>query len=251
MKKTIILITNAILFAFLFQSAKAQISFSGPTSVVSGSTVTFTAVGENVDRYMGSISAYPTVSYSSPTTTGLINLTLLETNYFKPSPITASNFKYKLTNSSTGPITATIIFPNNTISYSTYPYARNQSISYTITVNPVPVNPYDNWITWVDYSTKYDDADWSTLIRWDKNKVSTPTVSLEVYQFGLKKATIASNISNDGEETIDWTPFVERGWNSTHTSYSQSFFLDIQIKIISDANPSISYIYPKFSMQTD
>lgn len=252
MKKTIILISNAILFAFLFLPAKAQISFSGPTTTTSGSTVTFTAVNETIDKYIGSIAAYPTVSYSTPTTTGLINLQLLETNYFKPSPLTPSNFKYKITSSHSAAITATITFPNNTIVNSTYPYSGNQSISYTITVNPAPVNPYDNWITYVDNSMKYD-ADWGTDVMWNKNKVNTATVSFEVYQFGIKKATILSNTPNDGAEKLNWTSFVEIGWeNAEHTiGYSGHTFFGIQIKIISDANPSASYITPKFNMQID
>jgi hypothetical protein len=129
-------------------------------------------------------------------------------------------------------------------------YLDNQNVSrinysstrYNIYVVPPVVIPPSPWITKLDNSMRYNGSDWSCNIEWDVSKDNTPTVTFEVYQNGVFKGIFASSTANDGAERMDWTNYAD----ITGHTYS-----NIQLKIISDANPSHSYMTPKFDMQVD
>lgn len=116
------------------------------------------------------------------------------------------------------------------------------STRYNIYVVPPVVVPPSPWITKLDNSMRYDGSDWSCNIEWDVSKDNTPTVTFEIYQDGVFKGVFASSTANDGAERMDWTNYA----NITGHTY-----LNIQLKIISDANPSHFYMTPKFDMQVD
>lgn len=167
------------------------------------------------------------------------------------APIQISNSNYSGGYATLGNLPATL--PANIKSGAvmiklTY-FDTNQNKTLTIYIPQQVVNiqytpsipNYNNWITDYDDHIKYN-SDWSSLIKWDAGLVNTSTVTFEVYQYGVRIAVIASNTPNDGEERIDWTPYAVM---------VASWYYDVQLKIISDANPSINGITPKFKMQID
>lgn len=121
----------------------------------------------------------------------------------------------------------------------------------TISVNYLyPFGTYDRWITapgtkytYTNYVTLYDDAD-LLEIRWDKNLVTTSTVTIEFYQYGVKKGNIATNVPNTGIYSRNRV-FMR---NTFHAGNS-SFFENIcQIKIIADSNPAVTDITSSFTI---
>lgn len=100
--------------------------------------------------------------------------------------------------------------------------------------NTYPFRPYDKWITYPD--GKYPNGtsvviDYDLEIKWNPNLVSTSTVSIEAFQYGQSKGIVAANIVNDGSVILNpWSFLNDDGGG----------FNDVQIKIISDSNPSIA-----------
>ncbi len=100
---------------------------------------------------------------------------------------------------------------------------------------------YDNWFTFVDSSMKYG-SDWSAGITWNKDLVSTSTVSFEVYQNDVFKGVYAANVPNTGSAFLDFTNLI------TLTGHT---FYNVKLRIVSDNDPSISDFIGPFDMQID
>jgi hypothetical protein len=67
---------------------------------------------------------------------------------------------------------------------------------------------------------------------------------LEVYQNGVFKQTIASNISNTGSYSYAIMPAADNNAGS-------SSIFEVQVRIISDANPAISDFSSMFDIDID
>jgi hypothetical protein len=112
-----------------------------------------------------------------------------------------------------------------------------------------PVGTYTNWIT-LPNSGKYPGyshyfiLDYSDpiSITWNASLVSTSTVTLEVYQYGVFKQVIASGIPNTGSYNY---PIMNAVGTGGHSAY------EIQVRIISDANTSISDFSSMFDIVSD
>nr|WP_294898362.1 hypothetical protein [uncultured Pedobacter sp.] len=138
------------------------------------------------------------------------------------------------------------------IEYS-YEYSPGYFTSYSSSVNYFNTQ-ITNWITDLDNSIRYND--YGCTIKWNSQLVTTNTVTFEVYQFGVLKGTIVSGTPNDGEQYMDWTTLATTGGNPyggpIETGVGDPhWWYDVQLKIISDSNPNISSITPKFKMQYD
>jgi hypothetical protein len=115
------------------------------------------------------------------------------------------------------------------------------------TVYPRAAN--NNWITSPN-SGKYPayshyfilNYDEHIPVSWNASLVSTPTVTLEVYHAGVFKQVIASGIPNTGSYSY---PFMEIVGGGSH------YANEIQVKIISDANPAISDFSVMFDIVAD
>jgi hypothetical protein len=116
------------------------------------------------------------------------------------------------------------------------------------TVYPVGLG-YSNWITspnsgkYPNYS-HYFILDYSDpiSITWNASLVSTPTVTLQVYQNGVFKQTIAVGVPNTGSYSY---PIMNAVGNGSHSAY------EIQVKIISEANTLISDFSSMFDIVSD
>ncbi len=108
-----------------------------------------------------------------------------------------------------------------------------------------PWGTYDKWITFpagkftalYGYSiyggNRYDDQYCSFDVNWNSSLVNTPTVTLQLYEKGTLKGTLAANVPNTGSYHVSNTPLLP-------TNTSPAYLPLIQIRIISDANPAIS-----------
>jgi hypothetical protein len=104
-----------------------------------------------------------------------------------------------------------------------------------------PYGPYDQWLNDIPYFSGYNE-DLPPPVTWNLGLVSTPTVSLELFQYGISKGVVAANIPNNGSYTIDYRSYLTtQGHNWTN----------VQVKIISDSNPGISDISPLFYFYWD
>lgn len=218
-----------------------NIQFNGPTSPVqSGTIVTFSATGETSNTYIGSVPIDGGTNWDSPNP-GL-RCQLSDTYYYRDTN-QASKFNYTLTNTNSVAKTVNLAFNVLIVSFSANGTltTTNKLLRYSVTINPPPIVVQPTpWITQLDNSMRYDGADWSCNIEWDVSKANTPTVTFEVYQNGVFKGVFASSTPNDGAERMDWTNYAD----ITGHTYS-----NIQLKIISDADPSLFYMTPKFDMQ--
>ncbi|MNK23871.1 hypothetical protein D3C87_421710 [compost metagenome] len=117
--------------------------------------------------------------------------------------------------------------------------------SFDYEIPPPVVQPpsYDNWINDIGHFAIYNN-DIPPAITWNKNLVNTNTVSLELYQYGVSRGFIGKNIPNTGSYTVDYSA-SQYGLVGGFNKY------EIQIKIISDANPSISDMTKKFDYYQD
>jgi hypothetical protein len=112
-----------------------------------------------------------------------------------------------------------------------------------------PTGTYTNWITapnsgaYPGYSHYYflDYSD-PVAITWNAGLVSTSTVTLQVFQNGNFVQTIAAGIPNSGSYNYPVMNVVGGGAHQIH---------EIQIKIISDANPSITDFSSMFDIYVD
>lgn len=108
-----------------------------------------------------------------------------------------------------------------------------------------PWGTYDHWITFPEgkytplygYSIfggdRFSQTHASFNVTWNSSLVNTPTVTLYLFEKGSLKGTLASHIPNTGSYYVDQTPLLP-------TSVSPSYAPLIQIRIVSDANTSIS-----------
>jgi predicted Zn-dependent protease len=104
-----------------------------------------------------------------------------------------------------------------------------------------PYGPYDQWLNDIPYFSGYNE-DVPPPVTWNPGLVSTPTVSLEVFQYGISKGVVAANIPNNGSYTINYRSYLTtQGHNWTN----------VQVKIISDSNPGVSDISPLFYFYWD
>lgn len=104
-----------------------------------------------------------------------------------------------------------------------------------------PYGPYDQWLNDINYFAGYND-DLPPPVTWNTSLVSTSTVSLELFQYGVSKGIVAANIPNTGSYTINYTSYLT---TSGHN------WTNIQVKIIADSNPAISDISPLFYFYWD
>ena len=105
-----------------------------------------------------------------------------------------------------------------------------------------PYSTYDQWLTDIPYFSGYNDTDLPPAVTWHANLVATPTVSLELFQYGISLGIVAANIPNNGSHIINYRSYLTtQGHNWTN----------IQVKIISDSNPAISDISPLFYFYWD
>ncbi|ACU60433.1 M57 family metalloprotease [Chitinophaga pinensis] len=134
-----------------------------------------------------------------------------------------------------GPYNGGVVLPWN--GFSTYDKA---AIAYLY-----PWQTYDHWITFPEgkyeplygysifggdrYSQPYASFD----ITWNNTLVNTPTVSLQLFEKGSLKGTLAANVPNTGYYRVENTPLLP-------TNISPGYSPLIQIRIVSNANPSIS-----------
>jgi len=108
---------------------------------------------------------------------------------------------------------------------------------------------YTNWLTspnsgkYPNYS-HYFILDYSDPINitWNASLVSTPTVTLQVYQNGVFKQTIAVGVPNTGSFSY---PIMNAVGNGAHSAY------EIQVKIISDASSFVSDFSSMFDIVSD
>ncbi|MDJ1503385.1 M57 family metalloprotease [Xanthocytophaga agilis] len=108
-----------------------------------------------------------------------------------------------------------------------------------------PWGTYDKWLTspegkytglygyGIFGGDRYDQSYASFDITWNNALVTTSTVTLQLYEKGALKGTLASNIPNTGYYHVNNTPLLPTNMTPAYTPL-------IQIKIISDANPAIS-----------
>jgi hypothetical protein len=121
----------------------------------------------------------------------------------------------------------------------------------TIAVNYLyPFGTYDRWITapgtkytYTNYIPLYDDAD-LLEIRWNNSLVTTSTVTIEFYQYGVKKGNIATNVANTGSYSRNRV-FMRTTFHAGNSSYFENM---CQIKIIADSNPAITDITSSFTI---
>ncbi|MBS0026393.1 M57 family metalloprotease [Chitinophaga sp. 22321] len=121
----------------------------------------------------------------------------------------------------------------------------------TIAVNYLyPFGTYDKWITapgtkytYTNYVTLYNDND-LLEVRWDKNLVSTTTVTIEFYQYGVKKGNFATSVPNTGSYARNRV-FMR---NTFHSGSSYNYENICQIKIIADSSPSVTDITSSFTI---
>ena len=112
-----------------------------------------------------------------------------------------------------------------------YPFDRPYFVEtgFQTILPAIPPSPYANWISDASVPTiVYDDLKFD--LKWNKDLVTSSTVSIEVYQHGVKKEIIASNIPNTGIASI----YI---FNNIYAG--SSHYYGIQLKLISDENPSI------------
>ncbi|MBO9202093.1 MULTISPECIES: M57 family metalloprotease [Niastella] len=116
------------------------------------------------------------------------------------------------------------------------------------TVYPIGLG-YSNWLTspnsgkYPNYS-HYFILDYSDPINitWNASLVSTPTVTLQVYQNGVFKQTIGIGIPNTGSYSY---PIMNAVGTGGHSAY------EIQVKIISDASSFVSDFSSMFDIVSD
>lgn len=152
MKKIYLLFSIVLLNTIAF----AQ-SFSGPTSVASGSTFTLTGVGESYNNnrsadfyYFTNIISIPSDQITYPIAPGnaaqYIHISLNSVqHYFDPLNQTPTTFKIDATNTYYDPITVTFKIPTQ------YAWGKTNGtggitgsvyVSYTVTIQPVPGTPH-------------------------------------------------------------------------------------------------------------
>ncbi|MBB6239512.1 hypothetical protein HDC90_004165 [Pedobacter sp. AK013] len=107
-----------------------------------------------------------------------------------------------------------------------------------------PYSLYDNWINDVSPFAGYGDSDLHPEITWNSNLVSSSTVSIEIYQYGVSKGIIASNIPNNGS-------FIGSNNYRYYLQPSTHDYFYVQLKIISDDNPSINDMTKAFNFFWD
>ncbi|OQP45269.1 hypothetical protein A4H97_32645 [Niastella yeongjuensis] len=108
---------------------------------------------------------------------------------------------------------------------------------------------YSNWLTspnsgkYPGYS-HYFILDYSDPINitWNASLVSTPTVTLQVFQNGVFKQTIGIGIPNTGSYSY---PIMNVVGNGAHSAY------EIQVKIISDASSFVTDFSSMFDIVSD
>jgi hypothetical protein len=128
---------------FLINSVSAQISLSGPTTVVpSGTIVRFTATGETANKYIGSVPTYAEAQSGGSTVPG-VSAPLWNTNYYTDNHI-AGKFDYKLVNTNSVAKTVTLSFGSVLIvtTTGTSTSYSQQNIYVTVTIAPAPVPVY-------------------------------------------------------------------------------------------------------------
>lgn len=114
-----------------------------------------------------------------------------------------------------------------------------------------PPGPYTNWITspnsgkYPGYSHYYlyDYYD-NITVTWNASLVSTSTVTLQVFQNGVFKQTIATGIPNNGSYAYPLMGAADGGLGS-------SSIFEVQVKIISDTDPSIFDFSSMFDIDID
>lgn len=102
-----------------------------------------------------------------------------------------------------------------------------------------PATKYPNiQLTLADYGLNYS-------IQWDASRISSSTVTLQLYQFGVLKATIATNTANDGEFSYALTDNLARDTTNDH------YTSEVQIKIVDDNNSANYDLTPLFYIYVD
>ncbi|RDC56413.1 hypothetical protein DU508_12500 [Pedobacter chinensis] len=107
----------------------------------------------------------------------------------------------------------------NWSSFSTYDVIAAQTL--------YPPGPYDSCIIG-DFVNYIDPDNYSFNLQWNNAMLATSTVTLQLYQYGIFKATIASNIPNNGNALIAPIGLA---------SFVTNTFPQLQIKIIADDDP--------------
>jgi hypothetical protein len=238
--KKILLIFSIITYCF---SVNAQTLTTTATTVTSGTTVVVKAAGETPSQYLMGIQ-YWSKSVASPNSSmsGQVSVPAMTNfSWYNRAVGNPTTFQFNAVSAASIPLTVTYTFrvtPYDYVHLTSLP-AVDRSI--TLTINPAPPN-YNNWFTDWDNSMRYNGSDWSTTMTWNKDLVATGTVTIEVYQDGVFKGVVASNIPNTGTAFKDFTPYCEL---IGHTFYN------ITLRIISDANPSISDQSKTANMQVD
>lgn len=112
------------------------------------------------------------------------------------------------------------------------------------TQNMYSKGQYDNWIT--NPNTKFPNTRITLYeyyeqiaLQWNQNLVNSPTVSIEVYQYGQLKSVIASNIPNNGQYNFPIAQFLNE-------SSSPKYYKEAQIKLVAGNNPNIYDFTPLF-----
>ena len=101
------------------------------------------------------------------------------------------------------------------------------NVNGTCTINP------NKLITYAEFPQVSDT--FAVLVYWNKNKISSSTVSFEVYQYGVLKGVVASNISNTGMANLNIIQYLQI---DGHT------FRNVRLKLISDADPNVNEFTP-------
>ncbi len=89
-----------------------------------------------------------------------------------------------------------------------------------------------NWIIWVVYERDTDLLQAQVL--WRPEVVNTPTLKFEIWQYGVYIATVATGVPNTGSAALNVVQYL----------HNTGFFADVQVRIISEADPSIFFLTP-------
>lgn len=112
-----------------------------------------------------------------------------------------------------------------------------------------PHGPYSGWITAPNSGQYPGTSHYSLLeysdpitISWNASLVSTSTVTLQCYQNGNFVSTFATGVPNTGSYSY---PIMNLVGGGNHSAY------EIQVRIVSDANPAIADFSTMFDIFVD
>lgn len=183
--KKIALCLLLCLIIFSGELSFGQITISNANTVNSGEELIINVSGETNDKFIASMPQYAWISgFVQPPEAGSINGQLTLTKYYDPSQSqsSASQFKYKFTNTFIHPLTVKVEFANVVVSTNNPFGTINSSFKTTVTVNPQP--------------SYYSEAmsDYFHKTNCGTNATSGPAVLFSVPQGKYREATqLAAN----------------------------------------------------------